>query len=237
MNCKNFVPVCITESQAKIAVDWYGLHHYELVKNGTDIGKIVSQLCPRDTARDIFHIPKDAFVILGVGRLAKVKNFPLLIDILKQVRKLNDKAILVIAGDGSERSFLQNYAKRNGVGTFTFFLGSISNVIPLYCASDVLAITSISEAFPLVFIEAQICHLRCVVSSVVPKENIITRTTKQLSAKAGLDEWVSAVMDVNYNSAVPPQLSGKDFDIHYQCNIMRNLYISGYNKTRVKDPE
>ena len=104
--------------------------------------------------------------IIYVGRLIPVKNLTMLI----KVSKLLPNYKFVIVGDGPEKDRLRKIAPDN-----VSFLGLISQkeVIKEMKKSDVFVLTSISESFGRVLIEALACGLPIVaVNSQGPKDII-----------------------------------------------------------------
>ncbi len=74
-------------------------------------------------------------------------------------------AHLVIAGDGPERADLEAIAQRVAPGRVTF-VGSVTDTASLYAASDLLLLTSRTEAMPGVLIEAGMAGLPVVAARV-----------------------------------------------------------------------
>lgn len=95
-------------------------------------------------------------VIIGVGRLIPLKQFSVLLQAIKRLRKSVD-ARLVLAGDGPERSTLTTQAKELGVQGQVDFLGFVDNPFKYMRRADVLAHPSRHEGFGLVLLEALAC--------------------------------------------------------------------------------
>ncbi len=222
------IPICITNEQAEIAKKWYGFQEYELIRNGIDVKYYTSKCISREEARKRFGITDDAFVICGVGRLAAIKNYPLLIEAFSMIKSSIKNAILLIAGEGKEEKKLKELVKNKGLDNDVVFLGSIDNTVELYCAADVLALTSFSEASPLVPIEAQVCGLRCVISYGSPKESIISQNSRRMPEKASAKLWADALINDTYN--YKPFLNSNDYDVDNQCKITKQLYLQYYDK-------
>ena len=94
------------------------------------------------------------FNIINVGRTEKVKGQDLL---LKAIKKINDKNIrLHIAGDGSEFNNLRALARDLGISSQVTFHGFLNQkeIRKLYQKMDLAVLTSYSESFPLVLLEA-----------------------------------------------------------------------------------
>lgn len=91
--------------------------------------------------------------ILAIGSLKQIKNFPLLL--VAFARFLEQRpASLVILGEGPERSRLEALARDLGIAEHVSFPGEVQNPICYYVAADVFVLSSSSEAFGNVIIEA-----------------------------------------------------------------------------------
>ena len=229
---QHVIPICLTEEQLQAAKEWYGIKDYELVRNGLDIDGLRGACCSKQVARAYFGLNPDAFIVIGVGRLTYVKNFPLLIDSFEELLRIQPKAQLVIAGDGSERSNLVRLVTEKKLSKHVVFLGSITEMSKLYSAADVLGVTSISEALPLAVLEAQMCGLRCVLSDGVPDESILLENTRKLPASAPPGDWAKALLDTEYTGTAtyPMEL----YDVHQVNRQMKEIYLKRYHQTMEK---
>lgn len=230
-NEERFIPVCVTEEQTELAKICYGINNFEVVHNGVDIKSIKNKIIPKVDARSILDLPKEAFIIAGVGRLNKIKNFSLLIDAFTLVLKEKSNAMLIIAGDGPEKNALYKQVKKYGIQDKVKFLGNQYNVIPVYCASDVLGITSISESSSLTLIEAQICGLRCVMSSGVPRESIISSFVEQMLPSAQADKWAKAFINEDFVGESVCEES--DYEVHQISKKLKDIYFRYWNEYKI----
>ena len=221
------IPICVTEAQVKEAKEWYGITKYEVVRNGVDIEEIKEKCCPKIEARKEFGLSADSFVVIGVGRLNPIKKYDLLIDSFAEVKEKKPKAVLIFAGDGVEKKKLQHKAKELGISESVKFLGNIPDVTKLYCAADVLAVTSDTESSSLVAIEAQVCGTRCVLSAGVPRESILLNRTQQLEIGATAKEWCSALLDDSYMGV--PVANIEDYEVHNVSKKMKEVYLKYYS--------
>ena len=92
-------------------------------------------------------------VILGVGRLHRIKDFPTLIEAFALVR-VQREARLLILGDGPDRNALLRLARERGVAADVDLPGFTGNPYPAMRAAAVLVLTSRFDALPGVLIEA-----------------------------------------------------------------------------------
>ena len=97
--------------------------------------------------------------IISVGRLDHMKNFSSLIDIYKKVSKKHDDWRLEIYGDGPERETLQQQVNRYGLQDKVKFPGFSDSILKAMTSSSMFVLTSLSEGFPLVLLEAEECGL------------------------------------------------------------------------------
>ena len=114
----------------------------------------------RDRARRSLDLG-DAPTVLFVGTLSWEKAPAVAVT---AIGLLTD-AHLVIAGDGPERADLEAIAQRVAPGRVTF-VGSVTDTASLYAASDLLLLTSRTEAMPGVLIEAGMAGLPVVAARV-----------------------------------------------------------------------
>ena len=102
------------------------------------------------------QIEHDSPVLAAAGRLAGVKNYPLMIAAVADV-VARRPVYLWILGDGPERARLQALAADGGVGRFVRFLGFQQNPFRYVAKADVFVLTSTYEGFGNVLIEAMAC--------------------------------------------------------------------------------
>lgn len=117
----------------------------------------------RDEARSRLGWEADTYYILAMGRLAPVKNFPLLIDACARVRGIPAMQI-VILGDG-HRQPLVEHAQRAGLARSPMF-DVTDDVGPYLAAADLFVSASRSESFGLAVLEAMSCGIPVVCTAV-----------------------------------------------------------------------
>lgn len=93
--------------------------------------------------------------VIAVGRLHEVKGFARLIEIWKEL-DMKDKPLLKIIGDGDEKEKLQDMIIENHLEESILLTGTMSheNVMVEMRKSLLYVMTSFTEAFPFVLIEA-----------------------------------------------------------------------------------
>ena len=117
----------------------------------------------RIAQRRAWGVPDDAFAIGIVARLAPVKNHPLLMRTLEQ---LDSRFHLVLVGDGTTRSELEQLARQLNIEQRVHFTGEVMSPLNLHQFFDVSVLCSLNEGFPNSVIEA-LAAARPVVSTPV----------------------------------------------------------------------
>ena len=130
-------------------------HRMRVVPNGIDLDRF-RPLSAADvqTRRRAIGLPTTGTVVGAVGRLAPEKDYALLLRAAAKARELGASVSVVLVGDGEERAELERLSGELGGAATTTFLGWRSDVAQLVGAFDVLAVTSTTEALPLVVLEA-----------------------------------------------------------------------------------
>lgn len=106
--------------------------------------------------RDVVGIPRDAFVVGHVGRLAPEKNIALLADALAAFLKSMPAAQALVAGRGPSAHDLTEAARRAGVADRMHLLGPLEPpfLTSAYHAMDAFAFCSETETQGMVLTEA-----------------------------------------------------------------------------------
>ena len=93
--------------------------------------------------------------ILYVGRLSRVKNLDLLINAFNIFKEEDIKEThLVIIGEGEEKDNLATHTNQLNLNKYIHFIGTKNNPYPYIRKAKLLCLSSSSEAFPTVLLEA-----------------------------------------------------------------------------------
>lgn len=114
----------------------------------------------RDCARRALDLPADATVIGFVGALSAEKQPFEAIEAAMSI----PEALLLMVGDGPMRSSVESAALRYPGRILV--LGALARPREIYLACDVILSTSVTEGVPGVLIEAGLCGVAAVASSV-----------------------------------------------------------------------
>ena len=183
-----------------------------------------------------FGIPPDAFVVGHVGRFEEQKNHNFLIEIATEIAKREPKMHLLLVGDGSLRSEIQQKVISHGLANHVTFAGLRPDVPRLMLgAMDLFLLPSIHEALGLVLIEAQAAGLPCVFSDVVPEEaNAVKPLVRQVSLSKSASDWAEAVISVRSRvlaiaqADTLPVLEHSPFNIVVSVKKLKEVYEANF---------
>jgi glycosyltransferase involved in cell wall biosynthesis len=127
---------------------------YAVVPSGVPIEALRREAPSRAAARARLGLPSGAYVVAAVGRFVPIKGFDLLVAALADVVAHVPGARVLLIGDGEERAALEAQARARGVADRLHITGSVTDVIGLLAAADVLAAPSRNEGMGRVLVEA-----------------------------------------------------------------------------------
>lgn len=134
---------------------------FGLIANGVDCG--LYKPMDKAEARRRIGLPLDKRIIGAAGRLEEVKGFDRLV---RAAQSLPDDVLVVIWGDGSERSRLEALVSDLGLKKRVLLPGRSDRLETLYPALDLFCLPSRSEGLPLSILEAQAAGIPVVASDV-----------------------------------------------------------------------
>ena len=102
------------------------------------------------------------------------KNFTGFLEVAASLSRRLPEVCFVIAGDGPDRTSLENLANRLGITNRVHFLGFVAHMQDLYLASDVLFFPSLFEGTPMAVLEAMASGLPVVASRIDGTAEILT---------------------------------------------------------------
>ncbi|MCW5729132.1 MAG: glycosyltransferase family 4 protein [Alphaproteobacteria bacterium] len=139
-----------------------------VLRNGVDTGRFA----PEEGAREALGLPAGMTILASVGNLVPVKDFALAIAVLREL----PGSVLLLAGEGPLRGELARLAQSLGLAERVRFLGRLpqERLRLVYSAADLLLLTSLSEGWPNVVLEAMACGSPVVSVPLPGIEEIIT---------------------------------------------------------------
>lgn len=154
--------VCVSEQEKRDGTAVGVKARWVVVPNGVDVDAFSpSSAGQRVEARRRLDLPVDASVAVTVGRLVEAKGQRALVEAWRSVAARHPSALLVIVGDGPDRSRLEELAPPS-----IRFVGDQRDVSAYLAAADVFVQPSASEAMSLALLEAMAAGLGVVATDV-----------------------------------------------------------------------
>ena len=189
-----------------------------VIYNGIETDKFRFNESDRRSVRTELDIA-DGDVLLGaVGRLTAVKNYPFIINMLKD---LPDNYKLIIAGIGEDEKALTELISESGLNGRCKLLGLRTDIPQLLSAMDVFLLPSFSEGMPFSVIEAQASGLPCIMSDTLSDELDFTGLASACPISGESKVWADKIKQIDTGkidrSSYPSKVREAGYDIDIAC--------------------
>jgi glycosyltransferase involved in cell wall biosynthesis len=232
---------CVRLTNSALSVPFMFGHHVEaqVINNAIDTGEFRFNKDIRRAIRQKLRV-EDRMVIGFAGRITDQKNPLFLIDIFREIVRIQPKAVLLIAGDGHLRPDVESAVERYGLNDSVRMLGACERMTPFYQAIDLFLLPSRFEGFGTVLIEAQASGLPCVTSAqVVPDSVNVTGLVRYLPLEEGAQYWAQRCVDwaiqlgdrVGYDEKV----AAGGFDIHDEAPRLEQILLQSGKALRLRN--
>jgi glycosyltransferase involved in cell wall biosynthesis len=162
-----------------------------IIHNPIDLARIRAQ--SREAVSDDILPPFDGVTVVAAGRLAAVKNFPLLFEAFSRVRATMP-ARLIVLGGGELDASLRARVHELGLDDSVHLLGFQANPWKFMARADIFAMTSRYEGFGNVLIEAMALGLPVVATSSAGPREIVRHGENGLVVDAHEPEPIAAAL-------------------------------------------
>jgi len=154
----------------------------------------------RDTVRRELSIGGDVPAILYAGRIHPQKQPTVFAGTMLRLRDSGARFIAVVAGDGPELPWLQNFVREHGLDSHVKLIGAVTNdrMKHLVPACDVFFLPSKIEGISLAIYEAMACGVAVVGADVGGQKELVTWDCgiliERSSERNEIDAYASALM-------------------------------------------
>jgi glycosyltransferase involved in cell wall biosynthesis len=165
-----------------------------VIENGID----TEQFRRRQTteaAKARLGLPRQRFVIGGVGRLSPEKGFDLLLRAARQLVERGLDVGVIIAGEGSEKTNLERLAAELSLGERVKLLGYCGDARPVFEAMDAFALSSLREGLPNVVLEALAMETPVVATSIAGVPRLIVDGETGLLVQPGSVDALAGALE------------------------------------------
>lgn len=199
--------------------------------NAIDVSKFAFDEDRRKSMRTKLGFCERTLVIGHVGRFMEQKNQKYLVDVFKELYRMNSNARMLMIGTGQLEGEIREYARLKGVLDLIIFVGSVPNTYDYYQAMDVFILPSKYEGLPVVSIEAQAADLPMYISDQVDKTCKISDKVTFLPITIQPKVWAEIISA----SPISPRsqkaieaIRGSHYDIASEAMSLETFYRVGH---------
>lgn len=214
-------------------IDNYNLQgkKVEVVYNGIDLNKFQINF-EKGSFRNSLCIKKNIPIIGFVGRLSiREKGCDLLLDAIAKVKSSYGNFHLLVLGEGSLKTSLEQYARQLDLTDYVSFLGARSDIPYFFNIFDVFVLPSKMESFGLVLLEAMACKVPVVAFSVGGIPEIMENGTQGfLATPYDIDELAEKILILLKDKSLRKKLGhagfiqAKNFQIQQNISHIERIY-------------
>ncbi|MEA3339452.1 MAG: glycosyltransferase [Chloroflexota bacterium] len=150
----------------------------------------------RHAARARLGIPENELCFISLANLKPLKRVDWLLRGVANLKR-NTPLRVILAGDGSERSNLQQLADELELSNVTTFCGFVDNVRPLLWAADVSVLCSESEGCSNAILESMACGVPVVASAVGGNTDSLKEQRGLLFSPSDFDEFLRRLREIS----------------------------------------
>ncbi len=179
----------------RAAGDWmFGGAPYRIVYNGIELEQFCFSAEERRRIRKELNIADGVSAIGHVGNFFSAKNHLFLLEVFAEIKKLHEKSILLLIGDGELRPQIEEKIGALGLKDDVRLLGERHDVDKLLQALDLMLFPSLYEGLPIALVEAQACALPVLYSDSISDEVRLTEKVRPFSLKAPAGRWAEEAL-------------------------------------------
>lgn len=166
---------------------------------------------------------------LAMGRLNKLKNYPLMLRAFKRVSEKIPSAHLSIAGSGPLEAELKALTDELQLSEKVTFLGNVTDIPTLLSQKSVLLLSSVSEACPMVILEAMASGVPTVATDVGGVPELISDNGIVVPSEDE-EAFAEAMIKITENTDLLDEMREKclKYSKNYDKKVITRLYEQEY---------
>lgn len=165
------------------------------------------------------------FVVGHVGRFTYAKNHMFLLEIFREILKLEPSAVLLLVGDGELHDQIVKKVTEYDLTDRIILAGQTAAPEIFYSVFDVVVVPSVFEGLSMTTIEAQVSETPVVISEAVPQEAVIAEMGCQyLRLSDAPEAWARRAVEV---AKMPVKLAPESgqYDIESAAPVLTEWYM------------
>ena len=181
--------------------------------------------------RQQYGLPIDKFLCISTGRLISYKNQRFLIDLMRELN--NNRIFLLLAGDGEDREFLQQYITQKNILNVKL-MGEVppEHIRCLLELSDLFLFASRTESFGFAVLEAMSAGLPVICTDIEAMKYVVG-DSGFLIPENSRDKWIKTLNQLMNDRALYVQYCEKAVQRsnHFTLGKMADEYERLFLKT------
>ena len=218
---------------SKKAGEWLYGKDYKVINNGIDPKEYIYNKFIREKLRKELEL-ENKIVVGHIGRFSNEKNHKFLIEIMNELKKINENYLLLLIGDGETKKIIEEKVLSLKLEKNIKFLGIRKDVNEILQAMDIFILPSLFEGLPVTLVEAQAAGLKCFISDIITKEiDLECGLTEFISLDKSPKEWAN-IIDKNKNyerKNTIDSLKSHGYDMTENAKKLEEKYIELYKNS------
>lgn len=196
--------------------------------NCIDVSKFRFNSDTRNAKREELGL-ENSHIYGHVGRFHYAKNHEFLLNVFAEISKKDDRARLLMIGDGPRMQEIQGLATDLGIKERVIFEGMKTDVSSYYQAMDCFVYPSRYEGLPGTVVEAQASGLPVIMSDTICNEVAVTDLVKTLSLNDSYEKWANEAIKstASCRKEYNQRVIDAGFDVSIQTKKLMEFYESG----------
>lgn len=166
-------------------------------------------------------------IILMASRLTTEKQIPLALDAVTQFATAHPQALLLVAGEGSQKSTLETYAKQ--VQAPVIFVPWVDSVFAQYKSADIFLNTSAFEGYGRTLIEAHAAGLPIVSTDVGVAREVIATSADGVVTGQDVASLVAGLTTVT--KAIAAGVRPTPYTVHQSFDAYLQDFVGAWERT------
>lgn len=197
----------------------------KVIYNGLDIEKFkkISNI------QEEIIIDDNKLNLVTIGRICEQKNSKFIVDIIKNLRKINKNIYFRWIGNGPQEEDVKLLIKKYNLEDTIELLGLRNDIPYVLSKMDYFIFPSKWEGLGITLIEAQIASIACFISDKVPKEADLGLCTT-ISLERTSEEWAQIInkhiKEKTYSNVINEDKL-KKYDIKNVVKDLEEMYRKG----------
>ena len=200
--------------------------HFYNIPNAIIAENYMFDLNKRNNIRNKYNISDITKLYGHVGSFTQPKNHKFLLELFKEIIRINKNSVLLLAGDGEKKEEILSYISSLGIEDNVILVGNVGNVNEYMMAMDTMIFPSFFEGFPVTILEAQATGLPIVLSDTITDEVFLTDCVYPMSLNEDIEKWRDRCFEVSCSDRVKENLiiANSKYNMRNCVDLIMDIY-------------